>query len=380
MNEPFISSRNLRYFSLWKKMELKRLPFLFDLEITARCNLNCRHCYINLPAADRLAESKELSLDEMQEIVDEAVSLGALWCVVTGGEPLLRDDFLDMYLHLKKKGLLVSIFTNATLVTPDHIRVFTRFPPRDIEISVYGVSAETYEKITRRPGSFAAFHRGLDLLLKSGLNVRLKAMFMRSNIHQQHEIARFCRQRTWDFYRFDPFLHLRYDGNPERNREILSERLAPQEIASLDRSDPERFQALQAKCDTSIMHDGYSMEKDRLFLCGAGKASCSISYDGMFRLCSSLWHPDCLYDLKQGDLTDAWRYFVPKVREMRSEREEYLRSCRICGLMNLCMWCPANAYLETGQLDAPVEYFCEVAHARAQALGAAGSSRTSPKH
>jgi len=368
MSGPFISSSSLQEFSLWKRMELKRIPLLFELEITARCNLNCRHCYINLPAADRLAESKELSLDEIREIVDEAVSLGALWCLVTGGEPLLRDDFLEIYRYLRRKGLLVTVFTNATLVTTEHISLFKKFPPRDIEVSVYGVSAGTYERITRRPGSFAAFQRGLNLLLESGLNVRLKAMIMRSNVHEQHEIAQFCRQRTRDFYRFDPFLHLRYDRNPVRNREILSERLTPQEIVSLEQSDQERFQALKEKCHKSVKIERSSRAGGKLFLCGAGKASYSISCDGMFRLCSSLWHPYCGYNLREGDLTYAWRHFVPRVRAMRPEREEYLRSCSRCDLIDLCMWCPAYAYLETGQLDAPVEYFCEVAHARAQAF------------
>jgi radical SAM protein with 4Fe4S-binding SPASM domain len=377
MSGPFISSSSLQDFSLWKRMELKRIPFLFELEVTARCNLNCRHCYINLPAGDRTAANRELALDEIREIVDEAVSLGALWCLVTGGEPLLRDDFLDIYLYLKRKGLLVTLFTNATLVTKEYIRIFKRFPPRDIEVSVYGVSKGTYERITRRPGSFAEFRRGLDLLLESGLNVRLKAMIMRSNVHEQREIAEFCRQRTRDFYRFDPFLHLRYDRNPVRNREILSERLSPQEIVSLEQSDQERFQALQNKCHQSVEARHSSMAGDKLFRCGAGMASYIISCDGVFRLCPSLWHPDCVYNLKEGSLTYAWRDFVLRVRAMRSERAEYLRSCSRCDLIDLCMWCPAYAYLEIGQLDAPVGYFCEVAHARAQAFGRAEPSSTS---
>jgi radical SAM protein with 4Fe4S-binding SPASM domain len=380
VSEHFVSSENLHEFSLWKRMDLKRIPFLFDLEITARCNLNCRHCYINLPAADKGAKDRELSLDEIREIADEAASLGALWCVITGGEPLLRDDFLDIYLYLKRKGLLVSVFTNATLVTEEHIGLFRRLPPRDIEVSVYGVSKGTYERITRRSGSFGAFLRGLGLLLETGLNVRLKAMYMSSNLHEQHEIARFCRERTWDYFRFDPFLHLRYDGDKTRNREIKSQRLSPEEIAALEQSDPERFQALEEKCDKTIIRGCSPMANGQLFLCGAGKASFSISYDGMFRLCSSLWHPNCIYDVRDGNLTYAWSHFVPRVRDMCSEREEYLRSCRVCNLIDLCMWCPANAYLETGQLDSPVEYYCEVAHARAQALQKPGSWNEPVRH
>jgi len=79
----------------------------------------------------------------------EAVELGAFWCLITGGEPLLRKDFADIYLCLKNKGLLVSVFTNATLLNRDHIELFKKYPPRDIEVSVYGVTPETYESVTR---------------------------------------------------------------------------------------------------------------------------------------------------------------------------------------------------------------------------------------
>jgi radical SAM protein with 4Fe4S-binding SPASM domain len=102
-----------------------------------------------------------------------------------------------------------------------------------------------------------------------------------------------------------------------------------------------------------------------LFRCGAGNGSCSISYDGHLRLCSSLWHPDCIYDLKKGTLSAALRDFVPQTRAMCSERVDFLEKCHICPIIDLCMWCPAHAHLETCELDAPAKYFCEVAHARA---------------
>ena len=93
-----------------------------------------------------------------------------------------------------------------------------------------------------------------------------------------------------------------------------------------------------------------------------------MSWDGLFRLCSSLCHPDCVYDLKAGNLTQAWRSFVPQVRHMRSEKMEFMEKCSICPIINLCMWCPAHAYLETGEMDAPVDYFCDVARAREKVI------------
>ena len=352
-------------------MKNKRNIISFDLELTARCNNNCRHCYINLPVNDKAAKEKELTFSEIMKIADEAVSLGALWCLITGGEPLLRDDFADIYLALRKKGLLVSVFTNAALITEEHIKLFKKYPPRDIEVSVYGVTKETYERVTRIPGSFDKFMRGLDLLLNSGVKVRFKAMALRSNVHELSDISKFCRERTKDYFRFDPQLHLRFGGNPRRNEEIKTERLSPEKIVALEKADSERFKSLEKNCDKLINPEFSNINCNHLFHCGTGNGSFSVSYDGFFRLCSSLWHPDCIYNLKKGSLTEAWEDFVPKVRSMTSDDKNFLGECRKCPIINLCMWCPAHAHLETGKMDKPVDFFCKIAHARAEALNKA---------
>jgi len=356
-------------YVLWDKLKDKRVPLSFDMEVTARCNNNCRHCYVNLPANDRTARAKELSPAEISRLADEAVALGAMWCLITGGEPLLRNDFHKIYMALRRKGLLVSVFTNATLINEDHIQLFKQHPPRDIEVTVYGANRETYERITEMPGSFAAFMRGLDLLIDSGVKVRLKAMALRSNVEELPAIARFCRERTKDYFRFDPLLHLRFDGNAQRNADIRAERLSPGEIVTIEQADEERANALRKCCDDLIVPEPAHTGCGHLFHCGAGNGSFSVSCDGIFRLCSDLWHPDCVYDLRKGTLADAWRNFAPRVREMRSSRSEFLAKCHVCPIANLCFWCPARSHLETGEMDRCVEYFCEVAHARAQAFG-----------
>jgi radical SAM protein with 4Fe4S-binding SPASM domain len=234
-----------------------------------------------------------------------------------------------------------------------------------MEVTVYGTTRQAYERLTRTPGSFQAFKRGLDLLLANGIKVRLKAMAVRSNVQELSEIAAFCRARTKDYFRFDPFLHLRFDRDEKRNAEIKSERLSPEEIVSIEQGDSERKQALEKGCDKLIMPGREHGDCKHLFHCGAGQGSFTVSPDGFFRLCSSLWHPDCVYDLKKGTPAEAWQNFIPPVRDMRSEKKEFLERCRRCSIINLCMWCPAHAHLETGELDEPVDYFCEVAHARA---------------
>ncbi|MFA6384301.1 MAG: radical SAM protein [Candidatus Omnitrophota bacterium] len=366
--DKFANTTPLPAFPLWEKLKKGNQLVSFDLEITARCNNNCRHCFINLPADDAKAGSTEIPFAKIKDIVDQSVRLGALWCLITGGEPLLREDFFDIYLYIKKKGLLTSVFTNAALITDKHIGFFRKYPPRDMEVSVYGVTKKTYERVTRKAGSFDAFTRGLKLLLEGGIKVRFKAMALRSNIDELPEIAEFCRSRTKDYFRFDPFLHLRVDGDEAKNRQIMLERLSPEQIVAIEKADPGRSSALKKNCNILINNDYSHINCDHIIHCGAGEGSFSVSYDGFFRLCSSLCHPDCVYDLKKGSVAYAFKKFIPKVRDMRSDNKEFLSRCRKCPIINLCMWCPANSHLETGHLDTPIEYFCEVAKARARSL------------
>ncbi|HSA96513.1 MAG TPA: radical SAM protein [Acidobacteriota bacterium] len=372
MTKEFVVRRPLPEFGLWDKMTAGRSVFSFDLEATSRCNLDCRHCYINLPAGDRAARKRELSVPEISRIAGEAAELGAVWCLITGGEPLLRKDFFDVYKALIGRGLVLSLFTNATLISAEHIRFFKKFPPREIEVTVYGNTRETYERVTRTRGSFEAFQRGLARLLGSGLTIRLKAMALRSNKHELAAIGDFCRRRTKELYRFDPQLHLRFDGDEARNAIIRSERLSEREVARLERADPQRFGALKAACGDLLPAErdspGDAPDCRHIFRCSVGQRSFVVGPEGRLRPCLSLHHPDFLYDLRKGRLAEAWREFLPRVLARASDNPEYLEKCGKCPIVNLCLWCPAHAYLETGSLDSPVEAFCRVAEARAEGL------------
>ncbi len=368
MSGKFVSRLDLPSLPLWEKLGKKRSAVNFDFETTSRCNLNCRHCYINVPAGDTAAKKREISLAQIDRIGAEAASLGVVWCLITGGEPLLRKDFSRAYMALKRRGLLLSVYTNATLVGPEHIRLFKDYPPRDVEVTVYGVTEGTYERVTRVPGSFAAFTRGLDLLLASGISVRLKAMALRSNLHEFPAIADFCRSRTKDYFRFDPFLHYRFDRDPGRNAEIEAERLTPAEVGALERADTERFRTLEKNCSRLVVPDFLKSDDRHLFRCDAGQNYFVVGPEGLFRPCASLYHPDFLFDLKKGSLEEAWTKFTPKVLARESDRESYLEKCAKCPIINLCLWCPAHAYLEKGEMDAPIDKYCQIAKARAEAI------------
>ncbi len=349
----------------------RRIPWAVEFELTTRCNLNCRHCHINQSAVDRQVRETELSASEILAIAGQAVDLGTLWCLLTGGEPLLRNDFETIYIGLKKAGLLVSVFTNATCVQPAHIDLFRTYPPRDIEVSVYGVTPQTVEAVTRVPGAHTRFLAGLTRLREGGIPVRLKSVLMQSNVHEHAEIARFCRQYTKDYYRFDPYLNLRFDRDPVRNQGILAERLTAEQIVTVERADPERIKALCKGADALTGEHSTGFQCDQRFQCGAGQDGFTVGADGLLRLCSSLWADGTTYDLRGGSVADAWNRFIPQIRNQRSTNTTILDTCHVCPMVNLCMWCPANAHLETGDADAFVPGFCALAHKRAEGINQA---------
>lgn len=369
---------------LWKKLGAENVPLSFELELTARCNNNCRQCYINLPAGDRLAISKELSFSEIESIADQAAKMDAIWITLTGGEPLIRPDFEDVYMMLKKKGFLITLFTNACLVNDNHIKLFKKYPPRGIEVTVYGVTKLTYEEVTRVPGSYQSFMRGLDLMISNGVDVSLKAMALRSNLHELQVIKEFCAAKTKLPFRFDPFLHYRYDCDLLRNKEIQQERLSPEEIVVLEYSDSSRFEALKENCDTLFSTTPLTYEVcqacqdlvtckeyesfNRLFRCGIGANEYNIAYDGQLRLCSTLNAPGLTFDLRKGSLNEGLNSLRANISTTKTESISILQTCKSCNITNLCSWCPATAYLETGDLEGAIPYFCAVAHARAEAI------------
>ena len=340
-----------------------------DMGLTERCNNNCIHCYINLPANDIKAKEKELSTIEIKYILKEAASLGCLKVRFTGGEPLLREDFEELYLFARKLGLKVFLFTNATLITPQIAELFVRIPPLErIEISVYGMNRSSYEAVTRVPGSFEAAWRGINLLLEKKIPFVVKSALLPPNKREMDEIEAWALNIPWMDKppSYSMFFDLRCRQNSgNKNQLIKGLRLSPEEVLKmLTRKKAEYFREMRDFCRKFTRPSGAT-----IFSCGAGKGSGCVDAYGYFQLCMLLRHPATVYNLKNGSLNDAITKFSPKVRTMKATDTEYLKHCARCFLKGLCDQCPAKSWIEHGTLDTPVKYYCEIAHAQAEFLG-----------
>ena len=137
-----------------RKMARLRVPVSGSIELTRFCNLKCVHCYIRPVSAEEVRSTTELDTGTWLAIIDQIAEAGCLNLLITGGEPMLRSDFPAIYSHAKKKGLLVTVFTNGTLVTEEAAALFRELPPQSVEVTVYGASKQTYEGITGVAGSY----------------------------------------------------------------------------------------------------------------------------------------------------------------------------------------------------------------------------------
>lgn len=367
-NRSHITRTDIASGSFWKKLKSVYIAHL-DIELTERCNNDCVHCYINLPANDIAAKRKELSSGELKKIIKEAAALDCMSLRFTGGEPLLRDDFEELYVFTRRLGLEVTLFTNATLITSRLARLFKRIPPRrKVEVTAYGAKRFSYESVTRNPGSFGAFSRGINLLIENNVPFIMKGALLPGNRSEIRKIERWAKSIEWMDgvpFHYVMFFDLRCRRDDmEKNRFIRSIRPLPEEGLKMSGRDRIKYiNGMKEFCSKFMGPPGA-----KLFSCGAG-CNGSIDAYGGFQPCMMLRHPDTVYDLKNGSLKDALTNFFPGVRRMKAANQEYLDRCARCFLKGLCEQCPAKSWMEHGTLDTPVEYLCDIAHAQARYLG-----------
>ncbi|NOY64971.1 MAG: radical SAM protein [Nitrospirae bacterium] len=336
----------------------KRIPVNATIELTYRCNNRCVHCYCNLPESDREAEEKELTAEEIERIFVDLQQMGTLWLLITGGEPLLRQDFRDIYLSAKRQGFIVSLFTNATLVDDETVELLKRYPPFVVEVTMYGATKETYERVTRVRGSYERYWKGLQRLVQGGIKVRLKTMALTVNMHEIGMLERIAEELGCHF-RFDPLVHSRIDNRKHSRPELY--RISPEDVVRLDLAFPRRMQEYEQYCKKMV---GKSMSHtDRLITCGAGRSSIHIMPDGRVLPCSMLIN--AAVSLREKSLREIWQVDMENIL---NRKRNFSLLCDSCSLINLCEQCPGWSFVEYHRLDRKVQYLCRIARKRAESF------------
>ena len=285
---------------LFQRFKGKSFPLTGQWELTCRCNLKCVMCYtdpFNTPEQIR----QELSYEEIVRILDEIHEEGCLELTFTGGEPFARRDFLDIYTYAKRKGFLLTIFTNGTLITPkiaDHLKAY---PPSMIEVSFHGLTRQSFDQITLGSGSYESCLEGIGLILERDLPLTLKTVGMSINRDEILKIKEFVASLGKAQYKFGSDIRPRLDGSED----VYRYQLPHDEIRAIEQAD-EEFRAERERkdqCKQEWIDQGQE-------LCRGGKYKFHIDAYGQLQLCSN--NRSRSYDLRQGSFREGFYQFLPE--------------------------------------------------------------------
>jgi radical SAM protein with 4Fe4S-binding SPASM domain len=330
-----------------------------QVELTYNCNLHCVHCYTDCYNQADLIRDRELGYEEITRVFDQLHEQGILWMCLTGGEIFMRHDFFDIYAYAKQKGFLISLFTNATLITERVADYLKEHPPFKIDISLHAATEETFDKITQVRGSFRRFQEGLRLLLERGLPVRIKTKAMTLNTHELDEIKKFVESLGLQF-------HVTAGINPRLNGDLgaCDVRLSPEEIVELEEHFYRNCDHEECREEVGGWHPTPPPD-DRLYRCGCGTSGVHISAWGELGTCT--WQHHARANLRETSVADGIIELFPRIRALRYVTDS---PCRQCSVFQLCEKDVNIAWAEADDPEQPVEHFCQTAFKRADRLQA----------
>lgn len=319
------------------------IPVSGTFELTQRCNFGCEMCYVH----DCKQKTDPLSAEDWLRLAQQAKDAGTVFLLLTGGEPLLRDDFEQIYRALAKMGFVISINTNGSLLEK-YAALFDELPPTRINVSLYGADNQSYNKLCKNE----AFDKVLSSVKKMkelGISMRFNAIFTPANISEYKKIADISKELSI------PLKPTTYSYPPVRlDKKIDGLRFSPEEAAEyihqIDeyRFDKEFWQGRLKKL--LLLPEGPKENKIR---CRSGRASFWITADGLMRPCGMMPEPDAK-PLESG-FEKAWRDIKAATEKIRLPEE-----CLACRYSGICNVCAAMCKAETGDFGKTPQYICRM--------------------
>lgn len=337
-------------FEKWKEQMVAaakptKTPVCATFELTPRCNLDCKMCYVHNQDSNALGD-RELTTEQWKRVFDEAYNCGMMFATLTGGECLLRQDFKELYLHLWKKRVFLTVFTNGTLLNEDYVEFFKVYKPRKIQISLYGSSEEGYLKVTGHRG-FEKAVSAIRSLKEAGIPVQV-ALTPSSYMKDDYiSTLKFCKENGFSYKPGEFSLIENRDDSTKRDHYLSTEEIVALSIESarLSRS------VTPAECAPPPC-GGKCTEAPKGLICNAGKTSAVVSWDGRMCLCTAI--PVSKASVLEMPYAQAWEKTKEAAGEILLGAE-----CVGCPYDKLCPKCPPMRLsgLYTGHCNLVV---CEV--------------------
>lgn len=348
--EPYLSTY------LHSKGRRLGLPIAGNFELTARCNFNCPMCYVHMTKEQVQASGRELTAQQWLKIARDAKDRGMIFVLLTGGEPMMRKDFFEIYHGMKEMGLLISINSNGSMLKGEILEKFLQDPPLRFNISLYGGSDATYERMCGRP-VYHQVKENIRALREAGVDVSLNLSITPYNQHDLPQIYADAVELgvhvRASSYMYPP---VRINGEQFGCGNRLSATEAARCSVAWDelRFTDEEF-SIRAQNTMKLINEhkeGCAVEIGEGISCRAGSSSFWMTWDGKMLPCGMMTTP-VVYPLEVG-FDAAWEQLKAGTQEIRMPAE-----CTECSHKELCGVCAAVCFTETGRFDGVPGYVCE---------------------
>lgn len=346
---------------LFNKASLMNIPLSGTFELTPLCNFSCKMCYVRKTKEEVVCSQRQMmNYEQWIQIAKDAKEAGMLYILLTGGEPLLWPDFWKLYVELVKMGFLVSINTNGSMIDDQAINILKKYPPRRINITLYGACNETYEKLCGIKNIYSKVVESIIKLKNEGIQVKLNCSLTPYNVQDLEKLVEFSKKNKLVLqvadYMFPPI---------RRDKKCIgqNDRFTPKERASyhlktyyLQHDIDDYYKYINNIIKGTILPPGLDENcidpLDGKVRCRAGKASYWITWDGWMTPCGMMTGPKV--DVSNQSFDAAWKQLVVSVRNMKLSG-----ICAHCTNIQICHCCAAMALAETGTTEGIPRYLCE---------------------
>jgi radical SAM protein with 4Fe4S-binding SPASM domain len=315
------------------------------LEVTKKCNLRCIHCYLS--AGD--ANDNELTLNEIKELLKSTKDSGGISVALGGGEPLLRDDCIEIIEYAASLDLLISLGTNGTLIDKKLSKLLSELPIK-IQVSLDGASKETHDHI-RGEGSFELAVRGIDNLINEGMEKDIVIAFvpMKTNVNEIPDIIDFALERQIPVIQFPP---LSSSGRAKKRWNEL--KLSDDEMLWSWEFISKRSEELRGKMD--LLADCFSININNPgvpYRCSIG-TQFRIDPEGYVYPCQCFHFGSeyCLGNIREKSLENiVYGKRIKEIKEICFQRPLNIDECKKCKWRNFCgSGCMGNAFENSGTI------------------------------
>lgn len=363
---------------LFARAGAQGVPLSGTFELTPRCNFSCKMCYIHRAQNDAAALAQERSAADWLRLAEDCCRAGTLLLLLTGGEPLLRPDFREIYSGCKRLGLMLSINTNASLLDEKMAEFLANDPPLRVNITLYGASPETYGALCGNSSAWEKTTRAIELLQNAGILVKLNLSVTPYNRQDVPAIFNFANSHGLPLqaatYMFPPVRACEHGA-------FCADRLTPAQAAEEKlRCDRLRFSPDECRSRWQSLLRGEAVPDPdaecqelptQKLACRAGSSTFWVTWEHELRPCGMMTQPGVRLD----DLP-----FEAAWQKLRDETGRILvpAKCTACPARHACDQCAAVCQAESGSFTQPPDYLCRMTGAYLQKIRAACEASQTP--